>query len=222
MAKLRVREQGRLERLRRIKESARGIFAREGFTGATMRRIAEEAGVSSGLVFLHARDKGELLLMVLNDDLDRLTRQAFRGIDEGAPLLAQLEAVFRKRYAYWARDPALSLHALEQSHYVRTGGVTAQALSESARYVRQRDAFGAGVTQLIAAKQRAGELDASIAPETIARLIMDVYFTEIRRWLRGAHGADVERGVRDLVELLGLALRGMLAERRQRISGGTC
>src|ERR1700761_1552613 len=99
-AKVRVREQGRLERLARIKETARGIFERDGFDGATMRRIAEEAGVSSGLVFLHARDKGELLLMVLNDDLERLTRQAFAGIDADAPFLQQLSAVFRKRYTY--------------------------------------------------------------------------------------------------------------------------
>src|ERR1700761_6110443 len=102
-AKVRVREQGRLERLARIKETARGIFERDGFDGATMRRIAEEAGVSSGLVFLHARDKGELLLMVLNDDLEQLTRQAFSGIDEHAPLMTQLALAFRRRYAYWAR-----------------------------------------------------------------------------------------------------------------------
>lgn len=47
-----------------ILEAAERIFVREGYAGATIRRIAEEVGVSSTAIYLHFRDKAEMLLEI--------------------------------------------------------------------------------------------------------------------------------------------------------------
>lgn len=206
-----VRERGRLERLQRIKDAAAKVFKRDGFDGATMREIAAEAGVATGTLFIHARDKGELLLMVLNDDLERLTQQPFTH-GAGTPLLKALTSIFRTRYVYWGRDPELSLHALEESQRVRRTSDSDQAVSETARYQAQRASFARRITALIAEKQRLGEVRADCKPETVTRLITDVFLTEIRTWLRLKHAADVDKGVAQLSTLLQLIISGIAAE----------
>ena len=48
------------------------MFCRRGYLDATTRDIAARARVANGTLFRYARDKRELLLMVINDDLDAL------------------------------------------------------------------------------------------------------------------------------------------------------
>lgn len=44
--------------------AAERIFVREGYEGATIRKIADEVGVSSTALYLHFRDKSEMLLEI--------------------------------------------------------------------------------------------------------------------------------------------------------------
>ena len=62
-----------------ILQAADAIFVREGYHGATIRRIAREVGLSSTALYMHFRDKSEILaaicesamahLIVQNDEL---------------------------------------------------------------------------------------------------------------------------------------------------------
>ena len=47
-----------------ILEAAERIFVRDGYQGATIRKIAEEVGVSSTALYMHFRDKDEILLEI--------------------------------------------------------------------------------------------------------------------------------------------------------------
>jgi AcrR family transcriptional regulator len=51
---------GHLRRLE-ILEAAERIFVAEGYEGATIRKIADEVGVSSTALYMHFRDKDEIL-----------------------------------------------------------------------------------------------------------------------------------------------------------------
>ena len=62
-----------------ILAAAEQIFVRDGYHGATIRKIAEEVGVSSTALYMHFRDKSEILI--------EICEQAF------AQLLAQNEAI---------------------------------------------------------------------------------------------------------------------------------
>ena len=50
-----------------ILAAAERIFVAEGYDGATIRRIADEVGVSSTALYMHFKDKAEILLEITSD-----------------------------------------------------------------------------------------------------------------------------------------------------------
>ena len=47
-----------------ILQAAERIFVRDGYQGATIRKIADEVGVSSTALYMHFRDKDDILLEI--------------------------------------------------------------------------------------------------------------------------------------------------------------
>ena len=60
------RERAKQEKLRRITEAAGALFAEHGIDDVTTQQIADAADIGTGTLFLYARSKGELLLLVQN------------------------------------------------------------------------------------------------------------------------------------------------------------
>ena len=69
-----VRHARKEEKRSRILQAARQLFDEHGFDQTTTRAIARKAGVANGTLFLYARDKVDLLLMLYIDALRQLTR----------------------------------------------------------------------------------------------------------------------------------------------------
>ena len=55
-----------------ILEAAERIFVEHGYEGATIRKIADEVGLSSTALYMHFADKGEILLQISRDTFDML------------------------------------------------------------------------------------------------------------------------------------------------------
>jgi len=68
-----------------ILQAAEQIFVRDGYQGATIRKIADEVGVSSTALYMHFRDKDEILLEIcegaIGAVLARNTEISARPID---------------------------------------------------------------------------------------------------------------------------------------------
>ncbi len=60
------RERNKQEKLERITAAAAALFAEHGVDEVTTQQIAEAADIGTGTLFLYAKTKGELLLMVQN------------------------------------------------------------------------------------------------------------------------------------------------------------
>ncbi|NUT70896.1 TetR/AcrR family transcriptional regulator [Pseudarthrobacter sp. C4D7] len=60
------RERNKQAKLDRITEAARELFAEHGIDDVTTQQIAEKADIGTGTLFLYAKNKGELLLLVQN------------------------------------------------------------------------------------------------------------------------------------------------------------
>jgi AcrR family transcriptional regulator len=60
------RERNKQEKLDRITAAARELFAEHGVDEVTTQQIADKADIGTGTLFLYARTKGELLLLVQN------------------------------------------------------------------------------------------------------------------------------------------------------------
>lgn len=79
-----------------ILEAAQRIFVAEGYQGATIRKIADEVGVSSTALYMHFRDKDEILLEICDGAIERLlninTEIAARPIDAVSRVRLMLDA----------------------------------------------------------------------------------------------------------------------------------
>ena len=61
------RERNKQQKLDRIVNAARELFAQHGVDEVTTQQIAEKADIGAGTLFLYAKTKGELLLLVQNE-----------------------------------------------------------------------------------------------------------------------------------------------------------
>jgi AcrR family transcriptional regulator len=82
-----------------ILHAAERIFLRDGYQGATIRKIADEVGVSSTALYMHFRDKDEILLEICEGAIGALLAQnteiAGRPIDAVARVRLMLDAYIR-------------------------------------------------------------------------------------------------------------------------------
>lgn len=67
-----------------ILAAAEKIFVEHGYEGATIRKIADEVGLSSTALYMHFADKGEIL--------QEICRDAFEDLTKATRALATLEA----------------------------------------------------------------------------------------------------------------------------------
>jgi len=65
-----------------IMEAAREIFAREGYEGFTVRKLAKRIGYSPASIYLHFRSKQELFDCLVEESFERL-RKALAGLKNG-------------------------------------------------------------------------------------------------------------------------------------------
>src|SRR5579884_4279721 len=80
------RERNKLDKLRRIKDAARELFVAKGFDDTTTREIALRAGVGIGTIFVYAENKRDLLFLIANEELEKVTAQAEGAVTASASL----------------------------------------------------------------------------------------------------------------------------------------
>lgn len=80
------REQNKSEKLARIISVARHLLESAGESGVTTAQVAKSAEVAAGTLFLYAKNKGELLLLVQNSDYVLALREGIEQ-SEGASIL---------------------------------------------------------------------------------------------------------------------------------------
>lgn len=105
---LSVRELNKLDKRERIRAAALDAFVRDGFDGASIGAIAEQAGVAKGTVFLYAEDKRDLLCLVMHDLLEETLRDQLATLPKKAPIVDQLMHVFGGLFRMYGHFPGLA------------------------------------------------------------------------------------------------------------------
>jgi len=208
-APLGTRERSKLEKRRRITAAARKIFSANGYENATTHAIAKRAGVANGTLFLYATGKHELLLMVLNDELERITEASVAALTGKGPLVQQLVEFYRPRFAFWASDVDLARAATAGIYVSQPPGQTGLELSRVHRRQRRVVTALAAAVEVEARKRRAMLRRPA---ETTADAIHYLYIGELRVWL-GASRPRVSAALERLEMLFGLVIDGMFAGR---------
>lgn len=140
-----------------ILAAAERIFLAYGYEGATIRKIADEVGVSSTALYMHFRDKAEILVEICEDAFARLLAQnteiAALPIDPSARVRRMLEAYMR----FGFDNPNAY-----QLVYCSTGAVLAEGANEGVKTLSDRCyALFLGAVQAMAdAGQLRGDVEA--------------------------------------------------------------
>lgn len=115
-----LRERKKLIRLQKIVASARKLFVEKGFNTTTIQDIAAEADVGLGTLYLYAKSKEDLLVLVFKDDILLMIDRSYAAIKPGTPLLEQLMAFFDGHIRYHKQDQALSRTVLKELSFSTT------------------------------------------------------------------------------------------------------
>jgi AcrR family transcriptional regulator len=207
-----LRERSKLDKRRRILEAAREVFIEHGYDAATTREIAARADVSIGTVFVYAKDKRDLLLQVVDDELDAINAQGQAVLDQPGTVLERLLAYFSLRYRYWASEPRLARPALRETSdflSVQSPG------EETHRFYSRRPLILGQIEQMVRAAQAAGEVAADAPADQVASLVFSLYLIEARRWLSD-ETPKLAAGIERLGEVLSLFMRGILVSKDGR------
>ena len=196
-----MRARNKRDKLNRIKNAARKLFVSKGFDDATLREIAAGAGVGLGTVFLYAADKRDLLFLIANEGLEEATAAARDAVRPEAPLLENLLAVFRRQYAFFARQPALSRLLLREMTFYETG-------AQARAFQATRDALIALIGETVVQAMKQGRIAAAETPPLIGWTIFCIFQVELRRWVADGD-LDLRKGMNCLRRTLNVCITGL-------------
>ncbi len=86
---------------------ARELFLTLGYHKTTMRNIAEAAGISTGPLYFHFRDKAEVFFYICSEAFDRLGSDFRRISHEEEAAGERLRSIFLAYKAFYYREPQL-------------------------------------------------------------------------------------------------------------------
>lgn len=102
-----------LESIDRILEATIACFARYGYDKASIKVIAEEAGVSRGLLHYHFASKEDLIVSAVTRMVERIYSEIKRSVPKEGNPLARLTVVANRLYDLLIGDRALATFMVE-------------------------------------------------------------------------------------------------------------
>src|SRR5215469_6772128 len=201
-----LRERGKNERQRRIKEAAKAVFSDVGYDAATTREIAHRAHVSIGTIFVYARDKRDLLFLVINDELNPVADQARQELPDDTLVLDRLCALARPWYRYFADNLMLGRHAFREMTFYEP---ESQDFGEQCtRYRARMHRIEHWHSEILAQGRERGELKFKGSAAVAGNLIYKIYLAEIRTWIHGSK-PEVAAGIKNLRAKFAMVLDGL-------------
>ncbi|MFD5868102.1 TetR/AcrR family transcriptional regulator [Corynebacterium sp. NPDC060344] len=178
------------ERRATILAAARTVFLRDGYPGAKLTDVADEAGCSVGTLYTYFKDRDDLLAAVLRGAEEEM-RHARRSVggggvggdgDKGVGAAAQISAANRAYLESYRRN-ARVMALLEQVSQVHPG-------FRELRVRRARE-FVARNARALEALREAGEIDAGVdVPVMAAALSAMVSRLAYAAWVDGEYADD--------------------------------
>jgi AcrR family transcriptional regulator len=165
LAKQRTRE--------RVLAAARRLFTERGYEGATIRDIAQAAGMSTGAVFASFADKSELFEEILTADYEVIYAQMTQASRNAKTVEEALLGLFGVAYSFHVEQLPL-LRASIAVSWTRSEAAERRARTDIKHIFRLlADALQRGVDQ--------GQLKAGIDAKLLAEMTWDVYVANYRR-----------------------------------------
>jgi AcrR family transcriptional regulator len=171
------RERARQAKRRRIALAAAELFREYGFEATTTEQIAERADVAKGTLFLYAKSKARLLLLVYEAEIEDAVAAALRDLQPDAPIVETLVALFGRFFQIYERDISLARRFVQE--------LVLAAPDQDGQVISTTAAFLGRLDELIRGWQRAGRVAADVDATLVARTTFALYYAALLGWLSG-------------------------------------
>jgi TetR/AcrR family transcriptional regulator, cholesterol catabolism regulator len=158
----------------RLRDAAWSLFVEKGFDATTTKEVAARAGVASGTLFLYARDKADLLFLVLNERLSAAVDEGLRTIPDG-PLLEQLLHLFGGFFRVYEEAPEVARAFIKE--LPGADGPNAQLVNSLTMSLLMH------MGGLVQRAQAKGEIANDVAPVLLAQNAFALYYFALMAWL---------------------------------------
>ncbi len=195
-----LREQNKSDKLRRIKDAARELFIARSFDEATTREIALKAGVGMGTIFLYADNKRDLLFLIANDDLAKITEKSTTAAPSKNSVLADFIDLFRLHYEFFGAQPELSRSMLREMTFYDSGKQARQFQTIRGRVLQHLES-------VVRRAQERGEIRPDESAQFLGWVAFCIYQVELRQWLT-AEKPNLKTGLKRLEKALSIYLTG--------------
>ncbi|MEM7158727.1 MAG: TetR/AcrR family transcriptional regulator [Myxococcota bacterium] len=168
-------QRSQADRRARIMAGARTLVANGGAAALSMRKLADEAGLSVNTIYNLIGDRDAVLGALVDHGLGRLATATAHLVDAADPLEAILE---RTRTAVrLARQDAPSFRALALAVHEHRGQVGASSLPAMLRAEQM-------ALPLLERARAEGALELEIDPVRLGRRLHDGFFVALESWAR--------------------------------------
>jgi AcrR family transcriptional regulator len=152
--------------------AARDQFALRGFESTTMRDIADVAGLTAGNLYRYSESKDSMIVEILGDFSDRLSRAYKEVLGAGASVTETLDAIL------WLLEQASRQFGAEV--VILQGYGRLIALGLGAHYELGARTRLALLARLIGAGVTAGEFKPVASPELVATCVREIMWSPMR------------------------------------------
>ena len=195
-----VREEGKQATRQRVLTSARDLFEEIGFEEATIRMIAQRAGVSVGSVFTTFAGKTEILSHVMADRLEDMYIELDRVVPHlHGHTVDRLRSIMAVHYSIEMRRQRLFV-AYVGASFGWAADQRVIPLGENARFKAMlADTLRAGVER--------GEVREGVDPDLFVEVLLAAYIWNYRLVCR--EGADVNELIALMDRQIGILFEGV-------------
>lgn len=194
------RELNKLEKQQRLVAAARTLFRINGFEETTTQQIATAAEIGAGTLFLYAKSKGDLLLLVFKDELREVIEKAWRAIPQDLPLPEQIMALFDGNISYHKRDLPTAKALMRELAFLDNPERKDDIMAAQQSVLEK-------LTLLFRQAQEKGDVRADADPEIAAECVFSIYHEQLQIWLSGV--VDYEAFHDNLTRRINFVLDGV-------------
>jgi AcrR family transcriptional regulator len=197
------RERAQQAKRRQIARAAAELFHERGFDSTTTEQIAERANVAKGTLFLYAKTKARLLLLVYEAEIEDAAVAALRDIQPDDPIVDTLVALFGRFFVLYERDADLARRFVQELIFTPP--------DEDGQVISTTAAFLGRLAGLIRGWQSAGRVAADVDAFLAAQTTFALYYAALLGWLSGQIPSAAARD--DLLSRsFALHWRGLMAD----------
>ena len=182
-----------------ILKSALIVFGEKGYSAATLKQIAAEAGVTRGAIYWHFNNKAELYNTLIESYSARGATIGEEAIADGGSFVDILRRIFVRQLQAVEEDP--DLRAIMEIHLFKTG-LDPELQTAHLQQIQSGQALLEGINDAMSMGIAAGELRADIDPLEMARAFLAFQNGLIYLWLLTPDSFSLSSSAESMAEIL--------------------